>query len=87
MASLLWSDCALQASQRIWTKSAWEKVDHQDHECQAKVSVLSQGEATITDIQSEDGEVSVVLGEITCIRPEKVLQARVSVGKLIQSCK
>ena len=87
MTSLLWSDCALQASQQIWTKSAREKVDHQGHDCQAKVAVLSQGEATITDIQSEDGEVSVILGEITCIRPDKVLKARVSVGKLIQSCK
>lgn len=49
---------------------------HQGHECQAKVSVLSQGETTLTDIQSEDGEVLVILGEVTYIRPEKVLQAR-----------
>lgn len=87
MASWLWSDCALQARPRIRTRSAWEKVDHQGRECQAKVSVLSQGETTLTDIQSEDGAVLVTLGEVTCIRPEKVLQARVSVGKLIQSCK
>lgn len=66
----------LQARPQILTRSAWEKVDHQGHECQAKVSVLSQGETTLTDIQSEDGEVLVILGEVTYIRPEKVLQAR-----------